>query len=58
MAMSLLTPGSQTFEAIEHLVAAVVGGHDANGQLRGIVRELVNRSGSQGGVGGLQVSYG
>jgi len=58
MAMSLLTPGSQTFEAIEHLVAAVVGGHDANGQLRGIVGELVNHSGSQGGVVGPQAPYG
>ncbi len=58
MAMSLLTPNSQPFEAIEHLVAAVVGGHDANGQLRGIVGELVNCSGSQGNVGSPQVSYG
>ncbi len=58
MPMSLLAPGSQTFEAIDHLVAPVVGGHDANGQFRGIVGELVNRSGSQGGVGSLQVSYG
>jgi hypothetical protein len=58
MAMSLLTPGRQTFEAIDHLVAPVVGGHDANGQFRGIVGELVNRSGSQGGVGGPQAPYG
>ena len=51
---SLLAPTLQTLETVDHLVEAVVGGHDADGQLRGIVGMLVDRSGSQAGVAGLE----
>jgi len=51
---SLLAPTLQTLETVDHLVEAVVGGHDADGQLRGIVGMLVDGSGSQAGVAGLE----
>jgi len=52
--MSLLAPAHETFEAVDDLVEAVVGGHDAQGQLRGILGMWVDRSGSQAGVAGLE----
>jgi hypothetical protein len=56
--VSLLAPVHETFEAVEDLVLAVVGGHDAQGQLRGIVGKWVERSGSQTGVAGLETVNG
>ena len=54
----MILGAASLYESVGSGTAAVVGGHDANRQLRGIVEELVNRSGSQRGVGSLQVSYG
>ena len=49
--VSLLAPTLQTFEAIDDLVADVVGGYDADGQLSRIVGNVVRRSGSETCVG-------
>ena len=51
---SLLAPTLQTLETVDHLVEAVVGGHDADGQLRGVGGKLVDGSGSQARVAGLE----
>jgi len=52
--MSLLAPALQALEAIDDLVHAVVGGYDADGQLRGVIGDSVGCSGTQRGVAGAE----
>jgi len=54
----LLSPSLQALEAVDHLIHAVVGGYNTDGQLRYIVGKPVRCSGSQRRVAGTQPSNG
>ena len=49
---SALAPGGEAFEAIDDLIAAVGGGDDAEGQLRGVVGQMGGSPRAQRGVAG------
>lgn len=51
---ALLAPSLEPFEAVDDLVATIVGDHDANGELGEIVGREDRRAGSERGVRGGQ----